>query len=337
MEALRRIEDDGISKWDGLAEKLRHRVVGQDAAIASIQCALDRSHLHDPRRPRASLLFTGPTGVGKTQTAEALASYLSPDAPAFLKVDCGEYTNGHEVASLIGPPLGYIGGNIEPILNPEVIERDGAVVLFDEVEKGHPRLHDLLLQIMEGGEVALLSKGQRVRFQNAVVIMTSNVGSRERAEALSAIGFGDEVSIKRGEKANQTALKRMFKPEFLNRFDDIIQFNSLNDAQYREALMAHVEEANRRYMKIGNVTIRLSDALTDELVLNAPDRTLNGVRPVLRRYEHLVESKLSRMLARVGARGEVFADYDGDVVFYEDNPIETMLALAGEPVCEADK
>lgn len=335
----RRIIDTGESHVSMVGDELRKRIIGQDEAIDAIQTSFEKARLRDERRPVASLMFLGPTGVGKTQTAEALAEMLSTDstAPNLLRIDCAQYAQGHEVANLVGAPPGYVGREQPPALDKEIIEKPGSVVLFDEIEKGHPKLWNYLLQIMEGGKVQLLNSGNEVNFQNAVVIMTSNVGAREMDETLAnkRIGFaaGEEtVPADRVQSAAMGALRRQFAPEFINRLDNIITFNPLDDGQLSEVLGAHVERSNRRYQRLGNVALSLSDGLKSHLVETAPLRREFGARPVLRNYEQTVESKLSKLVARQLVGGyNLFADYEeNEVSFYEGAPIVPEVIMLSD-------
>lgn len=168
---------------DDVEAKLRSTVFGQERAIEALVRLLNRARFGfaagNSRRPRATLLFLGPTGVGKTATARRMAELLRPDGEAFLKIDCSLFSQGHEVSALIGAPPSYVGRDQKPLLNPDIIEQDNAIVLFDEIEKGQPELWNLLLQIMEDGEIMLLNGGRRVSFQNAIVVLTTNVGAKE--------------------------------------------------------------------------------------------------------------------------------------------------------------
>ncbi len=338
MEAYprQRIEDNGESSISLVGDTLKQRIIGQDPAIDAIMTAFDRAMFRDERRPVASLMFLGQTGTGKTQTAEALADVLAVDKlnPAILRIDCAQYAQGHEVANLVGSPPGYVGREQAPVLNKQLIEQPGSVVLFDEIEKGHPRLHNYLLQIMEGGNVNLMGTGETVNFNNATVIMTSNVGAREMNEMVGEkkIGFGNTDATPtsaRIEAAGFNALKKQFSPEFLNRLDGVITFNSLSDEQLTQVLDTHVERSNHRYRRMGNVALRMTQTLKEQLVEGSPLRKEFGARPVLRKYEQDVEAKLSRLATSGKIGGNyILADYEDDKVeFYEDEPLEGAAEL----------
>lgn len=345
----RRIEDTE-SHVNLIGDELKNRVIGQDDAVDAIVTALEKARLRDERRPVASLMFLGVTGTGKTQTAEALAEVMAVDKlhPNLIKIDCGQFGQGHEVASLLGAPPGYVGYHQDPLLDPVTIEMPGSVVLFDEIEKGHPKLHNILLQIMDRGSVTLLNSGREVDFTNSTVIMTSNVGAREMQDTLSnkKIGFLQEETVDSAkvEAAGVGALQKQFSPEFINRLDGIVTFNTLTDEQLTQVLDTHVTRSNPRYQRLGNVVLSLTQTLKEHLVETAENRKEYGARPVLRNYEKSVESKLSRYVAKMLIGGtEIEADYeDGEVTFYEGQPlrgstIEEILGMSEEDFFEVDE
>lgn len=184
-----------LNPLDAIDASLRQQVFGQERAIEAIIRVLNRARFGftagNSRRPRATLLFLGPTGVGKTETARCLAHMLRPEGDAFLKIDCSLFSQGHEVSALVGAPPSYVGRDQKPLLNPDIIEQENSVILFDEIEKGQPELWNLLLQIMEDGEILLLNGGRRISFQKSIVILTTNVGAKEMIDYLDqrTIGF----------------------------------------------------------------------------------------------------------------------------------------------------
>lgn len=346
---------DTESHVSQVGEELRRRVIGQDAAIDAIETAMEKARLRDERRPVASLAFIGPTGVGKTQLAESLADVMAIDKlnPPLLKIDCGQYQQPHMMVNLLGSPKSYVGYGEPPVFNKDLIEQPGSVVLFDEIEKGHPALQNLLLQIMDRGEVKL-SSGDVVNFNNSTVIMTSNVGAREMQDVASHKGIGfptstDEVDQSRIESAGMNALKRQFSPEFINRLDGIITFNSLTDPQLGEVLDAHVERANYRYHRLGNIALSMTEDLRDHLVETSEGRREYGARPVIRNYEKEVEAPLGRLVARQVIGGhEVVADYEDEVAFYKGKELPPRTTVAeilqldpddfdDEPMCDFDE
>ena len=283
-----------------IEQNLKHAIVGQDDAIDSIMSALNREKFRNPNRPYANLLFLGPTGVGKSETAKELATQLHEGDSGFLKIDCSLFSHGHEVSALLGSPPGFVGREQEPILDPRIIEQEKSVIMFDEVEKGSQQLWDLLLQIMDDGEVSLLSGSRKVSFRNSIIIMTSNLGSHEMTELLGRknVGFRaaqtEHVATTSQEMDTvvNNALRQHFRPEFVNRFDRKIIFKPHDDDQMSEVLDRYVEKANDRYKELG-VRLSLSPTLRDEMVAGNSQRKMFGVRPVLRDYDHVVESELA--------------------------------------------
>ena len=352
-----RIEDTG-SHVNELTDQLRERIIGQEAAIDAIQAATERARLREPGRPVASMMFLGVTGCGKTQTAEALADIMAVDKlhPAIIRIDGGQFAQSHETASLLGAPPGYVGREQAPILDPKIIEQPGSVVLFDEIEKAHPKVHNLLLQIMAGGKVKTHNGGHEVDFSNTMLIMTSNVGSQEMQDTVknNKIGFGSHEEVVDPDKieaAGMGALRKQFSPEFINRLDGVITFNSLSDGQLEQVLDTYVNQANFRYRRLGNFAVELSQALKTHLVETAENRQEYGFRPVKRNYEKLVESRLGRFVAGLAIGGNaVEADYENEeVTFYHGRPlkgstIEEILGVTEddffmdeEPDCEDDE
>ena len=222
-----RLLEGEVQKLVHMEERLRQRVVGQDAALASVANAIRRSRsgLSDPNRPIGSFLFLGPTGVGKTELARALAEFLFDDEHAMIRLDMSEYMEKHSVARMIGAPPGYVGYEEGGQLTEQVRRRPYSVVLLDEIEKAHPDVFNVLLQILEDGRLTD-GKGRTVDFRNAVIIMTSNVGS-------TAIFELAEKDPKKARELAMAALRELFRPEFLNRVDDIVMFKPLGQGTDR--------------------------------------------------------------------------------------------------------
>src|ERR687883_1150572 len=187
-ERMTRATRGTANPLDDVEQKLRYSIFGQERAIEALIRLLNRARFGfsagNPRRPRATLLFLGPTGVGKTATARRMAQLLRPDGEAFLKVDCSLFSQGHEVSALVGAPPSYVGRDQKPLLNPDIIEQDNSVVLFDEIEKGQPELWNLLLQIMEDGEILLLNGGGGGSFQRRLFILTTQIRAKEMVDYL---------------------------------------------------------------------------------------------------------------------------------------------------------
>jgi ATP-dependent Clp protease ATP-binding subunit ClpA len=248
---------------DRVEAQLRDQIFGQERAIESVVRLLNRARYGfsagNPRRPRATLLFLGPTGVGKTATARALAELIRPEGEAFLKVDCSLFSQGHEVSALVGAPPSYVGRDQKPLLNPDIIEQENSVVLFDEIEKGQPELWNLLLQIMEDGEILLLNGGRRVSFQHSIVIYTTNVGAKEMVDFLDQRTIGFRTSHQDVEATGQSiyqigfeALQKVFQPEWINRLDEIVAFRPLSSEILRLVLDRMLLESNEQYLAPGS-------------------------------------------------------------------------------------
>jgi ATP-dependent Clp protease ATP-binding subunit ClpA len=306
---MRRAVRGDANPLDEIEQKLRHTIFGQERAIEAIVRLLNRARFGfsagNPRRPRATLLFLGPTGVGKTATARRLAQLLRPDGEAFLKVDCSLFSQGHEVSALVGAPPSYVGRDQKPLLNPDIIEQENSVVLFDEIEKGQPELWNLLLQIMEDGEILLLNGGRRVSFQNSVVILTTNVGAKEMVDYLDRRTIGFRTATSDVEATGQQiyqigfeALQRVFQPEWINRLDEIIAFRPLSSDILRQVFERMLDEANQTYLRQG-VHVELTDQ-AKEYVLHKGFEPRFGARPLRQQLLKLVEAPLADLLASGG-------------------------------------
>ena len=291
-----------VAKWSGIPvtrllegekqkllhmeERLAARVVGQEEAVRAVSNAVRRarSGLQDPNRPLGSFIFLGPTGVGKTELARALAEFMFDSEAAMIRLDMSEYMEKHTVSRLIGAPPGYVGYEEGGQLTEAVRRRPYSVVLFDEVEKAHPEVFNALLQILDDGRLTD-GHGRTVDFKNTIVIMTSNIGSQYIAEAASEAQMRDKV---------MEALKLHFKPEFLNRVDDILIFHRLS----KEQLKAIVTLQIRRLAKLleeRQLHLELTDAARDFLA-DAGYDPVYGARPLRRAIQHHLQDKLAPML-----------------------------------------
>ena len=287
-----RLVEGEIEKLLAMEERLHERVVGQDEAVASVSNAIRRARagLHDPARPLGSFIFLGPTGVGKTELARALAEFLFDDERALIRIDMTEYQEKHTIARMIGAPPGYVGYEEAGQLTEAVRRRPYAVVLFDEVEKAHPEVLNVMLQLLDDGQLTD-GKGRTVDFKNSVVIMTSNLGSQFIAEHADR-GGGD---LDEGVRRQLTdALHAHFRPEFLNRIDDVIFFHSLGRAHIREIIDIQLRQLRQR-LADRRIAIELSDPALDLLANSAFDPAY-GARPLKRTLQRLVLDPLSRRM-----------------------------------------
>jgi ATP-dependent Clp protease ATP-binding subunit ClpB len=277
-----------VKKLVNMEDRLRQRVVGQDAALERVANAIRRSRagLSDPKRPIGSFIFLGPTGVGKTELARALAEFLFDDERAMLRIDMSEYMEKHSVARLIGAPPGYVGYEEGGQLTEQVRRRPYAVVLFDEIEKAHPDVFNILLQIMDDGRLTD-GKGRVVDFKNTIIIMTSNIGS----SFLQAEGLRSEAEF---DQASQQVMNQMhthFKPEFLNRVDDIIVFRPLGKEQLVKIIELRLEDV-RHLLAERKISLELTESAKELLFTNGYDPNF-GARPLKRAIQKLVQDPLA--------------------------------------------
>jgi ATP-dependent Clp protease ATP-binding subunit ClpB len=277
-----------VKKLINMEDRLRLRVIGQDAALERVANAIRRSRagLSDPKRPIGSFIFLGPTGVGKTELARALAEFLFDDERAMVRIDMSEYMEKHAVSRMIGAPPGYVGYDEGGQLTEQVRRHPYAVVLFDEIEKAHPDVFNILLQIMDDGRLTD-GKGRKVDFKNTVIIMTSNLGSAylQSENIRSADGF------EQASKQVMEALHGHFKPEFLNRVDDIIIFNPLGKEQLVKIVDLRLEDL-RRLLADRKISLELTDAAKELLFTEGYDPNF-GARPLKRAIQKLVQDPLA--------------------------------------------
>ncbi|MEM8714523.1 MAG: AAA family ATPase, partial [Cyanobacteria bacterium P01_G01_bin.4] len=309
-----------ISKWTGIPviklvesekEKLLHledvlheRVIGQSEAVTAVSEAIQRSRagLSDPNRPIASFIFLGPTGVGKTELAKALAAFLFDTEEAMVRIDMSEYMEKHAVSRLIGAPPGYVGYDEGGQLTEVVRRRPYSVILFDEIEKAHPDVFNVMLQILDDGRVTD-SQGRTVDFKNAIIIMTSNIGSQVILDVA-----GDDNKYDEMRTLVMAAMRESFRPEFLNRIDDIIIFHSLVRDQLRGIVQLQVAALARR-LEERKLALKLTDEAIDAIVTAGYDPAY-GARPLKRAIQRELENQIAKGILR----GEYV---DGSTVFVD--------------------
>lgn len=308
-----------------LEKTLHKRVIGQEEAVTAVAKAIRRGRvgLKDPNRPIGSFLFLGPTGVGKTELSKALAEAMFGSEDAMIRVDMSEYMEGHSVSKMIGSPPGYVGFEEGGQLSEKVRRNPYSVVLFDEIEKAHPDVFNVLLQVLDDGHITD-SKGRKVSFKNTVLIMTSNAGAQRIVDSKN-LGFATEKSeTKDYEKMKSNVMeevKRSFKPEFINRIDDIIVFHQLNNENMKEIVNLLASNLYKRCEDQLGIHLTITAALKEHLVKKYADNKM-GARPLKRAIQSVVEDALAEeiLLKKVVPGDKVSAGFkNGKVVFTVKN------------------
>ncbi|MBQ8026009.1 MAG: AAA family ATPase, partial [Oscillospiraceae bacterium] len=295
------ITQDESERLLKMEEILHKRVIGQDEAVTAVAKAIRRGRvgLKDPKRPIGSFLFMGPTGVGKTELCKALAEAMFGDENAMIRVDMSEYMEKHTVSKLIGSPPGYVGFDEGGQLTEKIRRKPYSVVLFDEIEKAHEDVFNIMLQILDDG-ILTDSQGRRVDFKNTVIVMTSNVGARNLTEKQTKLGFrseekGDEVkALEEIKQAVMGDLRRTFKPEFLNRIDDIIVFRQLTREDIKKISANMLRTVAKRMADMG-ITLTAEDAAV-ELLADKGFDPVYGARPLRRAIQNMVEDEAAEKM-----------------------------------------
>ncbi len=307
-----------------MEDELHKRIVGQEAAVSAVSRAIRRGRagLKDPKRPIGTFIFCGPTGVGKTELTKALASAMFGDDNAMIRLDMSEFMEKHTVSKLIGSPPGYVGFDEGGQLTEKIRRKPYSVVLFDEIEKAHPDVFNMLLQILDDG-ILTDSQGRKVDFKNCIIIMTSNVGARLITEEKSSFGFAESSDNSSAEKIKEAVmgeLKNTFRPEFLNRVDDIIVFNRLNQDEIRQIAQNLLQNLEKR-MNTLEITCTFDDSVVD-FVSKAGFDKVYGARPLKRAIQTKIEDVLSeKILDKTIEKGKSYncsCDEKGELTFTEE-------------------
>ena len=319
-----------IQKLLHLEEELHKRVVGQDEAVTAVAEAVlrARSGLKDPQRPIGSFIFLGPTGVGKTELARAFAEVLFDDEHAMIRIDMSEYQEKHTVARLIGAPPGYVGYEEGGQLTEAVRRRPYSVILFDEIEKAHYDVFNVMLQILDDGRLTD-GQGRVVNFKNTLVIMTSNIGSHRILEYRGAF---EGEAYERMKEAVLEEMRRHFRPEFLNRVDEMIVFHALSEEHLKRIVEIQLERVRGRLAE-RHISIELTDAARTHLVRVGYDPTY-GARPLKRAIQKEIETRLGRLILKGEVRDgqTVVIEYDaagGELTFTTTAVPATEQAVTG--------
>jgi ATP-dependent Clp protease ATP-binding subunit ClpC len=323
-----RLTEEESSKLMRMEEELHKRIIGQDDAVKAVSRAIRRSRsgLKDPKRPTGSFIFLGPSGVGKTELARTLAEYLFGDEDTLIQLDMSEYMEKHTISRLIGSPPGYIGFEEGGQLTEMVRRKPFSVILFDEVEKAHQDVFNVLLQILEDGHLTD-AQGHKVDFRNTIVIMTSNLGARDIQKS-TPLGFkksdGESIDFTKMKSLIMDELKRTFRPEFINRIDDIIIFHQLTDDDVYKIIDLLMKRVADR-LDERKISVVLSERMKKHLLSEGYEVTL-GARPMRRAIQKLIEDPLSEeiLTGNIKDGDMVEADYtDKEVVIHTKEKVST--------------
>mgnify|MGYP004468126451 FL=1 len=320
---VKKLTQDENEKLKNLEKSLHERVVGQNEAVEAVAKAIRRGRvgLKDPNRPIGSFLFLGPTGVGKTELSKALAESLFGNEDSMIRIDMSEYMEGHSVSKLIGSPPGYVGFEEGGQLTEKIRRNPYSVILFDEIEKAHPDVMNMLLQILDDGRLTD-SNGRTVNFKNTVIIMTSNIGARLITDK-KTLGFTSKEENKEDKKEYEdikkdvlAELKKEFKPEFINRIDEIIVFHKLQKEEMRQIVDIMLKQVIKR-MEVQNIKIKIDDDVKDKIIEEGTDANY-GARPLKRTIQNLLEDKIAEAILD----GKISKDKEVKIGLNKDGEIE---------------
>ena len=305
-----------------LENELHNRIIGQNEAVTAVSKAIRRARvgLKDPKRPIGSFIFSGPTGVGKTELCKALAEAMFGDENAIIRLDMSEYMEKHNVSRLVGSPPGYVGFEEGGQLTEKIRRKPYSVVLFDEIEKAHPDVFNMMLQILDDG-ILTDSQGRKVSFKNAIIIMTSNVGAKLITDKQSSLGFtsgGSSMSFEKIREAVMGELKKTFRPEFINRIDDIIVFSRLSKENIKEIAVKLLNDVGRRTAEM-DIQIDFTDAVAEKIA-DAGFDEIYGARPLKRAVRTNIEDRLSELLLeeKIKAGASYTCDFRNDDFIFEE-------------------
>jgi ATP-dependent Clp protease ATP-binding subunit ClpC len=312
---VKKMTEEETAKLLKMEEELHNRVVGQNEAIKAVSRSIRRTFagIKDPNRPSGSFVFLGPTGVGKTELARTLAEYLFGDQDSMIRLDMSEYMERHTVSRLVGSPPGYVGYDEGGQLTELVRRKPYSVVLFDEIEKAHPDVFNILLQILEDGQLTD-AQGRTVDFKNVVLIMTSNVGA-QHINKTKSLGFGSDeagISYKEMKSRVTSELRKIFRPELLNRIDEVIVFHKLEREEMRHIIEIQIRRL-RKQLAEREVTVEFTREALDKLSDAGYDPAF-GARPLKRVLQRMIEDPMSEMILK----GEI---PNGSKIIVESNDI----------------
>ncbi|HEU4719564.1 MAG TPA: ATP-dependent Clp protease ATP-binding subunit, partial [Bacteroidia bacterium] len=323
---VQRVSQNESEKLAVMFDKLKGKVIGQDEAIAKVVKAIQRNRagLKDPNKPIGSFVFLGPTGVGKTQLAKILAKYLFDNEDSLIRIDMSEYMEKFAVSRLVGAPPGYVGYEEGGQLTEKVRRKPYSVVLLDEIEKAHPDVFNLLLQVLDDGQLTD-SLGRKVDFKNTIIIMTSNIGSRQLKDFGTGVGFStgakEENINEHAKGVIENALKKAFAPEFLNRIDDVVMFNSLSREDIYKIIDIELEKLYSRINQMG-YSVQLTKEAKDFIVEKGFDANY-GARPLKRAIQKYIEDPLAEEIIRAGV-----SEGDTVTIGYDEEKKDIAIIVA---------
>jgi ATP-dependent Clp protease ATP-binding subunit ClpC len=312
---VNRIAQTETNKLAKLPELIKGKVIGQDEAVQKIAKSIQRNRagLKDPNKPIGSFIFLGSTGVGKTQLAKVLAKELFDSEDALIRIDMSEYMEKFAISRLVGAPPGYVGYEEGGQLTEKIRRKPYAVVLLDEIEKAHPDVFNMMLQVLDDGHLTD-SLGRKIDFRNTIIIMTSNVGARQLKDFGTGVGFGTAAKNAQTEEHSkgiiENALKKAFAPEFLNRIDDVIVFNALEKHDIDKIIDIEMDKLYDRVKDLG-YTLKLSEAAKDYIADKGFDKQF-GARPLKRAIQKYVEDALAEEIitSKIHEGDQIFMDLD---------------------------